>query len=87
MVAPRKLPALRSLFERASPLNGAVEPLPDYSQDPFHMVLIRGISLPGERPHEGRRLCDPSVSFYEIVQNFKVMRLQAFIRTMSYFVR
>uniref|UniRef100_A0A3B3CFX5 Mediator of RNA polymerase II transcription subunit 25 n=1 Tax=Oryzias melastigma TaxID=30732 RepID=A0A3B3CFX5_ORYME len=53
VVAPRKLPALRSLFERASPLNGAVEPLPDYSQDPFHMVLIRGISLPGERPHEG----------------------------------
>ncbi|XP_011476109.1 mediator of RNA polymerase II transcription subunit 25 isoform X3 [Oryzias latipes] len=46
VVAPRKLPALRSLFERASPLNGAVEPLPDYSQDPFHMVLIRGISLP-----------------------------------------
>uniref|UniRef100_A0A8C7XDB3 Mediator of RNA polymerase II transcription subunit 25 n=1 Tax=Oryzias sinensis TaxID=183150 RepID=A0A8C7XDB3_9TELE len=54
VVAPRKLPALRSLFERASPLNGAVEPLPDYSQDPFHMVLIRGISLPGEQPHRGR---------------------------------
>uniref|UniRef100_A0A3P9HAX2 Mediator of RNA polymerase II transcription subunit 25 n=1 Tax=Oryzias latipes TaxID=8090 RepID=A0A3P9HAX2_ORYLA len=57
VVAPRKLPALRSLFERASPLNGAVEPLPDYSQDPFHMVLIRGISLPGEKLHRGRRLC------------------------------
>ncbi|KAM9393033.1 mediator of RNA polymerase II transcription subunit 25 isoform 5-T5 [Pholidichthys leucotaenia] len=46
VVAPRKLPALRSLFERASPVGGAVEPLPDYSQDPFHMVLVRGISLP-----------------------------------------
>uniref|UniRef100_A0A8C5G6M7 Mediator of RNA polymerase II transcription subunit 25 n=1 Tax=Gouania willdenowi TaxID=441366 RepID=A0A8C5G6M7_GOUWI len=48
VVAPRKLPALRALFERASPVAGAVEPLPDYSQDPFHMVLVRGISLPGE---------------------------------------
>uniref|UniRef100_A0A3Q3L654 Mediator of RNA polymerase II transcription subunit 25 n=1 Tax=Labrus bergylta TaxID=56723 RepID=A0A3Q3L654_9LABR len=48
VVAPRKLPALRSLFERASPVGGAVEPHPDYSQDPFHMVLVRGISLPGE---------------------------------------
>ncbi|XP_028311981.1 mediator of RNA polymerase II transcription subunit 25 isoform X2 [Gouania willdenowi] len=46
VVAPRKLPALRALFERASPVAGAVEPLPDYSQDPFHMVLVRGISLP-----------------------------------------
>lgn len=47
-MAPRKLPALRALFERASPVGGAVEPHPDYSQDPFHMVLVRGISLPGE---------------------------------------
>lgn len=46
VVAPRKLPALRSLFERASPAAGVVEPLPEYSQDPFHMVLVRGISLP-----------------------------------------
>ncbi|XP_037648412.1 mediator of RNA polymerase II transcription subunit 25 isoform X4 [Sebastes umbrosus] len=46
VVAPRKLPALRSLFERASPVGGAVEPHPDYSQDPFHMVLVRGVSLP-----------------------------------------
>ncbi|XP_074553682.1 mediator of RNA polymerase II transcription subunit 25 isoform X1 [Halichoeres trimaculatus] len=46
VVAPRKLPALRALFERASPVGGAVEPHPDYSQDPFHMVLVRGISLP-----------------------------------------
>lgn len=46
VVAPRKLPALRSLFERASPAGGVVEPLPEYSQDPFHMVLVRGISLP-----------------------------------------
>lgn len=49
MVAPRKLPALRALFERASPVGGVVEPHPDYSQDPFHMVLVRGISLPGEK--------------------------------------
>lgn len=48
VVAPRKLPALRALFERASPVGGVVEPHPDYSQDPFHMVLVRGISLPGE---------------------------------------
>ncbi|XP_035511397.1 mediator of RNA polymerase II transcription subunit 25 isoform X3 [Morone saxatilis] len=46
VVAPRKLPALRALFDRASPVGGAVEPHPDYSQDPFHMVLVRGISLP-----------------------------------------
>lgn len=46
VVAPRKLPALRALFDRASPVGGAVEPLPDYSQEAFHMVLIRGISLP-----------------------------------------
>ncbi|KAM9457109.1 mediator of RNA polymerase II transcription subunit 25 isoform 2-T2 [Clarias gariepinus] len=46
VVAPRKLPALRALYDRASPL-GAPEPShPDYSQDPFHMVLIRGIALP-----------------------------------------
>ncbi|XP_057673459.1 mediator of RNA polymerase II transcription subunit 25 isoform X1 [Corythoichthys intestinalis] len=43
VVAPRKLPALRALFERASPVGGVVEPHPDYSQD---MVLVRGISLP-----------------------------------------
>uniref|UniRef100_A0AAX7SMM3 Mediator of RNA polymerase II transcription subunit 25 n=1 Tax=Astatotilapia calliptera TaxID=8154 RepID=A0AAX7SMM3_ASTCA len=49
VVAPRKLPPLRALFERASPVGGAVESLPDYSQDPFHMVLVRGISLPGEK--------------------------------------
>ncbi|XP_068192631.1 mediator of RNA polymerase II transcription subunit 25 isoform X2 [Antennarius striatus] len=46
VVAPRKLPALRALFERASPVGGAVESHPDYSQDPFHMVLVRGVSLP-----------------------------------------
>uniref|UniRef100_A0A3Q3SWZ0 Mediator of RNA polymerase II transcription subunit 25 n=1 Tax=Mastacembelus armatus TaxID=205130 RepID=A0A3Q3SWZ0_9TELE len=50
VVAPRKLPALRALFERASPGGGVVEPHPDYSQDPFHMVLVRGISLPGGGP-------------------------------------
>ncbi|XP_032444213.1 mediator of RNA polymerase II transcription subunit 25 isoform X3 [Xiphophorus hellerii] len=56
VVAPRKLPALRALFEWASPVTGAVEPHPDYSQDPFHMVLVRGISLPvsagGGQPHK-----------------------------------
>ncbi|XP_059411881.1 mediator of RNA polymerase II transcription subunit 25-like isoform X3 [Carassius carassius] len=47
VIAPRKLPALRSLFERASSVAGAPEPShPDYSQDPFHMVLVRGIALP-----------------------------------------
>ncbi|XP_055008750.1 mediator of RNA polymerase II transcription subunit 25 isoform X2 [Boleophthalmus pectinirostris] len=46
VVAPRKLPALRALFDRASPVGGAVEPLQDYSQEVFHMVLVRGISLP-----------------------------------------
>uniref|UniRef100_A0AAQ5X974 Mediator of RNA polymerase II transcription subunit 25 n=1 Tax=Amphiprion ocellaris TaxID=80972 RepID=A0AAQ5X974_AMPOC len=57
VVAPRKLPALRALFERASPVGGAVEPHPDYSQDPFHMVLVRGISLPGEKHHLSPSLC------------------------------
>ncbi len=57
MVAPRKLPALRALYERASPVGGAVEPHPDYSQDPFHMVLVRGISLPGEKHHLTTCLC------------------------------
>lgn len=28
-----------------------MEPHPDYSQDPFHMVLVRGISLPSESEH------------------------------------
>lgn len=47
VVAPRKLPALRALFERASPVGGPPESsLPDYCQDPFHMVLVRGIALP-----------------------------------------
>ncbi|XP_056609649.1 mediator of RNA polymerase II transcription subunit 25 isoform X2 [Triplophysa dalaica] len=47
VIAPRKLPALRSLFERASSITGPPESAhPDYSQDPFHMVLVRGIALP-----------------------------------------
>ncbi|XP_041735319.1 mediator of RNA polymerase II transcription subunit 25 isoform X4 [Coregonus clupeaformis] len=46
VVSPRKLPALRALFDRASPVGGLVDPHPDYSQDPFHMILVRGISLP-----------------------------------------
>ncbi|KTF85579.1 hypothetical protein cypCar_00013021 [Cyprinus carpio] len=47
VIAPRKLPALRYLFERASSVAGAPESShPDYSQDPFHMVLVRGIALP-----------------------------------------
>ncbi|KAM4597752.1 mediator of RNA polymerase II transcription subunit 25 isoform 2-T2 [Polymixia lowei] len=57
VVAPRKLPALRALYERASPVGGAGESHPDYSQDPFHMVLVRGIALPlssggGPGPHK-----------------------------------
>lgn len=59
VVAPRKLPALRSLFERASPVGGVIEPHPDYSQDPFHMVLVRGISLPGEK-----RCLKPCLSWF-----------------------
>lgn len=51
VVSPRKLPALRALFDRASPVGGPVDPHPDYSQDPFHMILVRGISLPGEEQH------------------------------------
>ncbi|XP_051995513.1 mediator of RNA polymerase II transcription subunit 25 isoform X2 [Xyrauchen texanus] len=47
VIAPRKLPALRSLFERASSVAGTPESAhPDYCQDPFHMVLVRGIALP-----------------------------------------
>ncbi|KAL7850146.1 hypothetical protein SRHO_G00194950 [Serrasalmus rhombeus] len=47
VVSPRKLPALRALFERASPVGAPSESAhPDYSQDPFHMVLVRGIALP-----------------------------------------
>uniref|UniRef100_A0A8C4EL92 Mediator of RNA polymerase II transcription subunit 25 n=1 Tax=Dicentrarchus labrax TaxID=13489 RepID=A0A8C4EL92_DICLA len=57
VVSPRKLPALRALFERASPVGGAVEPHTDYSQDPFHMVLVRGISLPGEKHRLTPCLC------------------------------
>lgn len=58
MVAPRKLPALRALYDRASPIGAPEPPHPDYSQDPFHMVLIRGIALPGNatipRPRRDR---------------------------------
>uniref|UniRef100_A0AAR2JFR0 Mediator of RNA polymerase II transcription subunit 25 n=1 Tax=Pygocentrus nattereri TaxID=42514 RepID=A0AAR2JFR0_PYGNA len=50
VVSPRKLPALRALFERASPVGAPSESAhPDYSQDPFHMVLVRGIALPGKK--------------------------------------
>ncbi|XP_069764982.1 mediator of RNA polymerase II transcription subunit 25 isoform X5 [Narcine bancroftii] len=47
VVSPRKLPALRVLFEKAA-LGGVIETqLKDYSQDPRHMIMIRGIVLPG----------------------------------------
>ncbi|KAM6957383.1 mediator of RNA polymerase II transcription subunit 25 [Aplochiton taeniatus] len=59
VVAPRKLPALRALYDRASPLVGAGEPHPDYSQDPFHMVLVRGISLPGGGPGPHKPVLPP----------------------------
>lgn len=50
IVSPRKLPALRLLFEKAAP-PALLEPLQapaDVSQDPRHMVLVRGLVLPGE---------------------------------------
>uniref|UniRef100_A0A4W5QKI8 Mediator of RNA polymerase II transcription subunit 25 n=1 Tax=Hucho hucho TaxID=62062 RepID=A0A4W5QKI8_9TELE len=66
VVSPRKLPALRALFDRASPVGGPVDPHPDYSQDPFHMILVRGISLPGEEQHSKylteNRLIEVSIS-------------------------
>ncbi|KAJ8251052.1 hypothetical protein GJAV_G00216710 [Gymnothorax javanicus] len=47
VVSPRKLPALQSLFERALPVGAPADSShPDYSQDPRHMVLVRGIALP-----------------------------------------
>ncbi|XP_053546783.1 mediator of RNA polymerase II transcription subunit 25 isoform X2 [Bombina bombina] len=46
IISPRKLPALRTLFDKAMPV-GMIEPQPkDYSQDPRHMILIRGMILP-----------------------------------------
>ncbi|XP_004381685.2 mediator of RNA polymerase II transcription subunit 25 [Trichechus manatus latirostris] len=48
IVSPRKLPALRLLFEKAAPpaLLEPLQPLTDVSQDPRHMVLVRGLVLP-----------------------------------------
>nr|XP_034991687.1 mediator of RNA polymerase II transcription subunit 25 isoform X3 [Zootoca vivipara] len=46
IISPRKLPALRILFEKAV-TGGMMEgQLKDYSQDPRHMILIRGMALP-----------------------------------------
>ncbi|TFJ96938.1 glycine cleavage system protein H [Platysternon megacephalum] len=46
IVSPRKLPALRALFDKATP-GGMLEAQPkDFSQDPRHMILIRGMVLP-----------------------------------------
>ncbi|XP_077169894.1 mediator of RNA polymerase II transcription subunit 25 isoform X3 [Paroedura picta] len=46
IISPRKLPALRILFEKAV-MGGMMEAqLKDYSQDPRHMILIRGMVLP-----------------------------------------
>ncbi|EMP42233.1 Mediator of RNA polymerase II transcription subunit 25 [Chelonia mydas] len=48
IVSPRKLPALRVLFDKATP-GGMLEAQPkDFSQDPRHMILIRGMVLPGQ---------------------------------------
>lgn len=49
-MSPRKLPALRLLFEKAAPpaLLEPLQPPTDVSQDPRHMVLVRGLVLPGE---------------------------------------
>ncbi|XP_074785921.1 LOW QUALITY PROTEIN: mediator of RNA polymerase II transcription subunit 25 [Athene noctua] len=47
VVAPRKLPALRVLFEKARAPPGALEPQPkECGQDPRHMVLVRGWRCP-----------------------------------------
>lgn len=55
VVSPRKLPALRLLFEKAAPpsLLEPLQPPADVSQDPRHMVLVRGLVLPGEAGHQG----------------------------------
>ncbi|XP_028644780.1 mediator of RNA polymerase II transcription subunit 25 isoform X6 [Grammomys surdaster] len=48
IVSPRKLPALRLLFEKAAPpaLLEPLQPPAVVSQDPRHMVLVRGLVLP-----------------------------------------
>ncbi|XP_076789590.1 mediator of RNA polymerase II transcription subunit 25 isoform X6 [Arvicanthis niloticus] len=48
IVSPRKLPALRLLFEKAAPpaLLETLQPPAVVSQDPRHMVLVRGLVLP-----------------------------------------
>lgn len=50
IVSPRKLPALRLLFEKAAPpaMLEPLQPPTDVSQDPRHMVLVRGLVLPGK---------------------------------------
>ncbi|GAB0202146.1 mediator of RNA polymerase II transcription subunit 25-like [Grus japonensis] len=62
VVAPRKLPALRVLFEKAVP-PGTLEPPPkECGQDPRHMVLIRGVALPGSAAGSGSIQPKPSVA-------------------------
>ncbi|KAL7977229.1 hypothetical protein Chor_009178 [Crotalus horridus] len=46
IISPRKLPALRILFEKSVTGNMLEAQLKDYSQDPRHMILIRGMMLP-----------------------------------------
>lgn len=48
IISPRKLPALHILFEKAVIGNMMETQLKDYSQDPRHMILIRGMVLPGK---------------------------------------
>lgn len=57
IVSPRKLPALRLLFEKAAPpaMLEPLQPPTDVSQDPRHMVLVRGLVLPGEARALGRQ--------------------------------
>uniref|UniRef100_A0A8C5RGF1 Mediator of RNA polymerase II transcription subunit 25 n=1 Tax=Laticauda laticaudata TaxID=8630 RepID=A0A8C5RGF1_LATLA len=50
IISPRKLPALRILFEKSVTGNMLETQLKDYSQDPRHMILIRGMILPGKIP-------------------------------------
>ncbi|XP_072281616.1 mediator of RNA polymerase II transcription subunit 25 isoform X2 [Pyxicephalus adspersus] len=47
IISPRKLPALRTLFEKAMPVGTIMDPqTKDNSQDPRHMILVRGMVLP-----------------------------------------
>ncbi|XP_015278554.1 PREDICTED: mediator of RNA polymerase II transcription subunit 25 isoform X3 [Gekko japonicus] len=46
IISPRRLPALRILFEKAVMGSMLEAQLKEYGQDPRHMILIRGMVLP-----------------------------------------